>query len=638
MSVVWPNAAVEESNLTVQISALRRALDTDGSSAIQTVPGRGYRFTLGVTEEVTQIDPSLLPPAASLAPDPSELLADSSGQMPAAPSHPQSNVIVASTARYGRQPAVKWLLFGGITAALFAMAVMAVNWKALPPRPRLSVAVLPFANATGEVSNDDLAAIVTDDMATGLGELRGSFVVVRSMTQAALARKLTLSEFGNELNVRYAIEGSLRRSSRGVELRIQLDDTVSGASVWVGRHESSAGVPADLSAQLVQNLMFPLTTELMDAESRRLAALSAHALTAQDMLLQVRASVRHQPLTLANDAENIATLERALALEPKSAEIRIALANEILRPIADFDEEMERNQRLERARSLVSQARAIAGESESSLGLQALIHRLSGRYIEAVAAYTALLQTDPTSVAYRQGLARSLMALGRSEEVLPLLQESIKLDRGAYSPQDLYENLGDALVRLGRNEEALDWLRAADEHSSEYNRRIKLLLAIAYAHLGNVVASHREFGELVKRSPSPLRTLRNYRHTVWSNAARREEMNRLIDGLAIAGLRDHVDEDTDTGLSAAEGLRSSNYHAPTPLGALGVSLIRTSELAAVMKSADGGQGGVPNGAPLVISDVCKLCFDIAFPGAVALPMQLNWATSGSPRMSSNGEV
>jgi hypothetical protein len=51
MDAVWPNAAVEESNLTVQISALRRALDADrsGASSIQTVPGRGYRFALPVT-------------------------------------------------------------------------------------------------------------------------------------------------------------------------------------------------------------------------------------------------------------------------------------------------------------------------------------------------------------------------------------------------------------------------------------------------------------------------------------------------------------------------------------------------------------------------------------------------------------
>src|SRR5215471_14412769 len=51
MQAVWPDAVVEESNLTVQISAIRRAIDADrdGQSCIQNVPRRGYRFTLGVT-------------------------------------------------------------------------------------------------------------------------------------------------------------------------------------------------------------------------------------------------------------------------------------------------------------------------------------------------------------------------------------------------------------------------------------------------------------------------------------------------------------------------------------------------------------------------------------------------------------
>jgi tetratricopeptide (TPR) repeat protein/DNA-binding winged helix-turn-helix (wHTH) protein/TolB-like protein len=646
MNAVWPNAAVEDSNLTVQISALRRALDTvdGGASAIQTVPGRGYRFTLGVTGEETEADPSFAP-AGPVMLDPAEARPDGSSQTRAASTHPQSNATAATAARSRLRPTAKWMLLGtGVAAVLLAAAAINVNWNEFfavrsrpliavdrPLPPRLSIAVLPFANATGEARNDDLAAMATDDMTTGLSELRGSFVIARSMAQAALARKLPVSEIGKELGVRYVVDGSLRRSPKGVELRIQLNDTVSGASVWTSRFDGSTGDLADLSTQFVQNLMFPLTTELMDAEARRLATLPADALTAQDMLLQVRASVRHQPLTLAKEMENIATLERALMIEPRSAEIMIELANEILRPIADFDDEMERRARLERASGLVSKARAIAGESEPSLGLQARIHRLSGRRVQAVAAYTALLQAHPMSVDYRQGLARTLMGMGRSEDALPLLRDSIKLDRGANSPQDLDQNLGEALVRLGRNEEALDWLRAADEHASESNRRIKFLRAIAYAHSGNVPVARRELEQFVERSPIPVRTLRNYRHTVWPYTALRAEMNRLIDGLAIAGLRDHVDEDVETGLSVAEGLRSGNYHAATPLGAPGISLIRTSELAALMRPADGEQdSGAADAAPLVISNVCRDCFDITLPGAVALPGELSWATLGSP--------
>jgi len=81
MEAVWPNVAVEESNLTVQISALRRALDAGGSGAstIQTVPGRGYRFTPQVSEGgEAAID---LP--TSDAPNPSSSPPEATGSAPA---------------------------------------------------------------------------------------------------------------------------------------------------------------------------------------------------------------------------------------------------------------------------------------------------------------------------------------------------------------------------------------------------------------------------------------------------------------------------------------------------------------------------------------------------------------------------
>jgi adenylate cyclase len=215
----------------------------------------------------------------------------------------------------------------GVAAELsiVAVVVMGVHSVEGPVPPRLSIAVLPFANATGEARNDDLVATLTEDTTTGLREVSGSSVVARSVTQASLARKLTLSETGKELGVRYVLEGNLRWSSKGGELRVQLNDTVSGASVWASQFEGSASEPADLSTEIIQNLIFSLATAFMDAEARRLSAVPADGLIARDLLLQVRASVRHQPLAPAKDAGNVATLERALALEPMSAEIMIEL-------------------------------------------------------------------------------------------------------------------------------------------------------------------------------------------------------------------------------------------------------------------------------------------------------------------------
>jgi tetratricopeptide (TPR) repeat protein/DNA-binding winged helix-turn-helix (wHTH) protein len=635
MDAVWPNAVVEDSNLTVQISALRRALDAgrSGASAIQTVPGRGYRFTLQVAgndEGATSLPVST---SGALVPGPIEPLSDAEGAMPEpvpAASLPQAVAAAPALARGGMGRMVKWALLGAAAVVAFMSAAAAViQWRGFstdqsiervavrpserPAPPRLSIVVLPFSNSSGEAKNDELAAALAEDVTIGLAQIGGSFVVARSMAQEISTRKLPLPKIGGELGVRYVLEGNIRRSANGVELKVQLSDAVSGTGVWAGQFQGSAGEPGELSAQITQNLMFPLTTAFMDAEVRRLANLPAAALTADDLLLEVRASDNHQPIAPARNAENIASLERALALEPMSADIMINLAAEIIRSILDYDDPENREERVLRVHSLADRARALAGGSESMLRLQARILRGDGRYDEAIAAFTALIQAHPTTITYYQGLALSLMAIGRSEEALPLLQESVKLDRGTASRHDLYGNLGHALIRLGRNDEAITWLRDAREHSSGFSPRINRWLAIAYANSGNTQAARREFQEFARQVTTS--TVRNLRHNVWANAAIAEEMKREIDGLVIAGMRDHVDEDADAGLPVTAGLRSSNLHAPTPLGAPGISTIRTAELNTLI----GRQGGEADDAPLVLSTVSSCCIDIAFPGAVPLP-------------------
>jgi DNA-binding winged helix-turn-helix (wHTH) protein/lipoprotein NlpI len=120
MDAVWPGTTVEDSNLPVQIAALRRVLDAgrDGGSAISTVPGRGYRFTLPVRREEDgdiAASPAASPAAAS----------------PAAASPAAASPAAASPAPADYRPgraAKRWLLATGIAAALLVVAFVAAKW------------------------------------------------------------------------------------------------------------------------------------------------------------------------------------------------------------------------------------------------------------------------------------------------------------------------------------------------------------------------------------------------------------------------------------------------------------------------------------------------------------------------------
>jgi DNA-binding winged helix-turn-helix (wHTH) protein len=129
LEAVWPNTTVEDSNLSAQMTALRRAIDAGrgGASCIQTVPGRGYRFTPQVIEPV---EPDPLPPVtATRAPaavaSPSEARVQSPQQE--APSSPHA--VGAAPTAAGTGSAARWALFGaGATLVALAFVALLSRW------------------------------------------------------------------------------------------------------------------------------------------------------------------------------------------------------------------------------------------------------------------------------------------------------------------------------------------------------------------------------------------------------------------------------------------------------------------------------------------------------------------------------
>jgi adenylate cyclase len=624
MQAVWPDAVVEESNLTVHISAIRRALDSgpDGQSCIQNVPRRGYRFTLGVTTggaDPEGQDRYGLPDArqdAQVRPEGQPASSASPEALATAP------VVTSSAGTVGRlirnwrvhaAAAAAVLLVAAGTIAFVGREPPALLQPVQPVEPRLaSIVALPFANASGDPKDEEVAAALTEDVTLSLDQIPGAYVIARSTAQTMAARKLPLSRLGSELGVRYVLEGNIRRSPDGLELNVQLSEAASGASIWTRQLKSSTGESSDLRSQVARRLLMPLRTAFMDAEAGRLDRLPIAELTAADLVFQVRASFNHQP-SPAKTAADLAKLERALQLEPASPQLMIMLARQIVRPIMIFGEQEDREERLARARSLVEKARALAPGSEGLLRVQATILRAEGRSDEAVAAYARLLQGRADSVPYRVELAFALMDAGRSAEAIPLFRDAIRLDRGDGSRFAMYNGLGGALIHVGRSDEAIEWLRAAKQESSVATPILHRRLAVSYVYAGKLEDARRELRELIKLRP--WYTLHWLRHSASPQTASAREWNYEIAGLAIAGLRDHVAEDADPRLPTDDGLRSGKLFSPTPLGAPGVSVVRTSELKALIDAAANG----PGEPPLLLSTNCARCFDIDIPGAVSVP-------------------
>jgi TolB-like protein/Flp pilus assembly protein TadD len=202
LSLVWPGVVVEESNLTVQISALRKAL---GADAVATVAGRGYRFVLPLT--------------GNRAPETGARAADDEALAAATPE---------------------------------------------PDRP--SIAVLPFEVLSEDVAIRFLADGLAEDVIAQLARVPGFLVISRASSFQFRRRGEELAAIARQLGVRYLVEGSLRRVGARLRASTQLVEADSGRVLWSGQLESEQGDASNLQEAIARGIISELEPELTRAE------------------------------------------------------------------------------------------------------------------------------------------------------------------------------------------------------------------------------------------------------------------------------------------------------------------------------------------------------------------------------------
>jgi class 3 adenylate cyclase/TolB-like protein/Flp pilus assembly protein TadD/rhodanese-related sulfurtransferase len=475
--------------------------------------------------------------------------------------------------------------------------------------PRLSIVVLPIDNFGDRPEDARLADSLTDDITTRLAQISSAFVVARTTAFSFKGSPLGAHEIAVKLGVRYVVEGSLYRLGDTIRFNAQLIDAAAGAHVWASQFDANAQDAGQRQRDLMGHLVRPLRVAVLDAEARRLERQPPGSLSAADLLLQVEADRNHAP-TLEQDAMDAERLEKALQLEPRSVEAMLTLSDVLLRPLLQIERDESAPVRVRRARQLIEQARDIAPGTRPVLTHQALLLRVEGRWDEAEAAYRHLLDRYPDDFGLNNQVAVCDIALGRSEEALPLLRKAISLSLDEPQGYISLANLGRALVLLGRDGEAVEWLRRAKQEAPVVPVGVHRHLAAAYAHLGRMADARMELTAFTAKMPWV--TLRWLRHGRLPTDAAVAERVRELDGLEKSGLRDHADEEADIGIDPQLGLRSHAYLSPTPSGAPGVTTITTIALAALLERDSG------SGRPLILGTT-RPKPDFRIPGSVEVP-------------------
>ena len=182
---------------------------------------------------------------------------------------------------------------------------------------RASIAVLPFANMSGDVEQEYFADGISEDIITALSKLPQLFVIARNSSFSFKGRNVLAKEVAQSLDVRYVLEGSVRRSGSRVRVTGQLIDASTGGHIWAERFDRELtdifAVQDDVTAKIVAALALNLTA----GDLKRAAGEHTGNIEAYDCFLRGR-ELFWKGSRKANEEARL-LFERVTALDPNFA-------------------------------------------------------------------------------------------------------------------------------------------------------------------------------------------------------------------------------------------------------------------------------------------------------------------------------
>jgi TolB-like protein/class 3 adenylate cyclase len=390
----------------------------------------------------------------------------------------------------------------------------------LPDKP--SIAVLPFANMSGDPEQEYFADGMVEEIITALSRIRWLFVIARNSTFTYKGQAVDVKQVGRELGVRYVLEGSVRKAGQRVRITAQLIDASTSAHLWADRFDGSLEDVFELQDKVANSVAGVIEPALEAAEIRRLADRPTNDLTAYDLYLRALP----QSLSFEKDGviQALELLGRAIERDPRFAPaLALAALCHGQLDLNGWTDDRENNRRT--GIDLARRALRVGADDPDALGHAAFLLGYFGEDIDvAVGLMDRCLALNPSFARgwYWSGVLR--LFAGQPDLALEHFDTFLRLnprDRLAF----YLTGIGNAHFFNRRFDDAAAKLLASLEQFPTLALTYRFL-ASCYAHMGRL----DEAAEIVKRlraiTPVVVPSATPYRNP--------EHRELLLSGLRLA--------------------------------------------------------------------------------------------------------
>lgn len=403
----------------------------------------------------------------------------------------------------------------------------------LPAKP--SVAILPFANLSGDPDQSYLSDGLTEDVITDLSAFQSLFVIGPESSLALKDRTASLSDVAGDLGVEYVVEGSVRRAAETLRVTVQLIDSTTGHRLWAERYDRPFADVFHIQDEIVRNIAGSLSANIEHTRVEKKRGSPRETLDAYDLCLRAKQGILAYTAEGFADAKEL--LQAAVQVDPNYAPGWAWLAV-VYNKDACFNPGIDPHESVRRACAYAEKAISLDRTSATAYITLSWAHMHLGDLDlarELLERATALGPNETEVLVYR---AYELASIGEFEAAIEVAEYGRRIN--PYSPDLFWDAEASAHFYSGRyadyfrcvrqihdrSPEDLAWDAAAhalagDEGEARCAAE-KFLREIAAVWVGDPSAGVKDYVYWVTDIRCPL--------------AREEHHDRLLKGLRGAGL------------------------------------------------------------------------------------------------------